>query len=124
MSFVSTPLPLFNYLSRSDILSTPQRQQQRTRQALRELANNVQDSPRRRTPLPRPETPTPSAERAGVGTQPPSCTTHIPPQRLLHRHDENNPGLPVEETVRSLTVQSQAPTVRFFMSISVLSAHF
>lgn len=42
-----------------DILTTPQRQQQRARHALRELAQNVEESPRRRSVAPRPETPTP-----------------------------------------------------------------
>ncbi|KAF8973658.1 hypothetical protein BDZ97DRAFT_1751665 [Flammula alnicola] len=42
-----------------DILTTPQRHQQQARQAFRELALNVEESPRRRPPAPRPETPTP-----------------------------------------------------------------
>ncbi|KAF8970891.1 hypothetical protein BDZ97DRAFT_1751453 [Flammula alnicola] len=41
-----------------DILNTPQRHQQQTRQAFRELVQNVEESPRRRSAA-RPETPTP-----------------------------------------------------------------
>ncbi|KAF8951885.1 hypothetical protein BDZ97DRAFT_2004621 [Flammula alnicola] len=49
-----------NIMDLQDILNTPQRHQQRTRQALRELAQNVEESPRRRSAA-RPETPTPLA---------------------------------------------------------------
>ena len=41
------------------LLNTPQRYQQVSRQALREVIQNAEDSPRRRLPAPRPETPTP-----------------------------------------------------------------
>ncbi|KAF8962203.1 hypothetical protein BDZ97DRAFT_1759438 [Flammula alnicola] len=40
-------------------LTTPERQQLRTRQALRDRSLNVEESPRRRSAAPRPKTPTP-----------------------------------------------------------------
>ncbi|KAF8954415.1 hypothetical protein BDZ97DRAFT_1766213 [Flammula alnicola] len=103
-----------------DILTTPQRHQQQARQAFRELALNVEESPRRRPPAPRPETPTPQpryierARTAGRASNRRLRDTDLlgsPRRRHLNPHQDENLQ-PVASTSRAVSRQPVASASR------------
>ena len=114
-------LPLFETLnspmdSSQNILTTPQRHQQRARQAFRQLSQNDEESPRRRLPTPAPETPTPQpgyAKRTRANNRTSNreaCNMELlnsPRRRRASRQDENVPRTNSAVTLGGQTVRSE-----------------
>ena len=126
-------LNLYLTIGRSDnVLNTPQRHQQRTRQALHDVVQNVDQSPWRCHPPSRPETPTPqpgyikrtrancrSDNQAARNSKLLSSLR----RRLPHRQDENEP-VGGSTPCSGLRINRQLSTVCFSNSLLPLSTSF
>lgn len=126
-------LPLFEALNSlmdrsQNILTTPQRHQQRARQAFRQHSQNVEESPRRRLAMPTPETPTPQpgyAERTRANNRFSNREArnmellNSPRRRRVYRQDENVPPTNSGITLGGQTVRSE--NLLCFMLMLILS---